>query len=71
LQKGDTSDALSGYADADRVRPWAKAAVEAAIKSGIMQGNDSSLNPGGTSTRAEAAAVIYRWLAMKGEVFNG
>jgi hypothetical protein len=71
LQKGDTSDALSGYADADRVRPWAKAALEAAIKSGIMQGNDSSLNPGGTSTRAEAAAVIYRWLAMKGEVFNG
>ncbi|RCW47913.1 S-layer family protein [Paenibacillus prosopidis] len=71
LGKEDTSDTLSGYADADRVREWAKPSVEAAIKSGIIQGNGGFLNPGGTSTRVEAAAVIYRWLAMKGEVFNG
>lgn len=71
LRKVDTSDTLSGYADADRVRAWAKPSVESAIKSGIIQGNGGLLNPGGTSTRAEAAAVIYRWLEMKGEVFNG
>ncbi|WP_373231852.1 S-layer homology domain-containing protein [Cohnella sp.] len=71
LPKEDTSGMLSGYADGDRVRAWAKPSVEAAIKSGIIQGSGSWLNPGGTSTRSEAAVVIYRWLAMKGEVFNG
>ncbi|CAM4211275.1 S-layer-like y domain-containing protein [Paenibacillus alkaliterrae] len=70
LPKDNTSDTLSGYADADRVRAWAKPSVETAIKSGIIQGSGSLLNPGGTSTRAEAAAVIYRWLTMKEELFN-
>lgn len=70
LRKEETSDALSGFADADRIRAWAKPSLEAAIKSGFIQGNGGLLNPGGTSTRAEAAAVIYRWLEMKGEVFN-
>lgn len=70
LQKEEATDELSGYTDSSRVSSWAKPSVEAAIKSGIVQGNGSRLNPGGTSTRAEAAVVIYRWLAMKGEIVN-
>ncbi|QYR21518.1 S-layer homology domain-containing protein [Paenibacillus sp. sptzw28] len=70
LGKEGQSDALAGYTDAGNVKAWAKESVEAAIKNGMIKGNGDRLSPGATSTRAEAAAVIYRWLAMKGEVFN-
>ncbi|MCJ8014566.1 S-layer homology domain-containing protein [Paenibacillus sp. KQZ6P-2] len=70
LQKDEQSDSLAGYKDAGLVRDWAKPSVQATIKSGLIKGNGDRLNPGATSTRAEAAMVIYRWLAMKGEVFN-
>lgn len=71
LKKEESGGALDGYADAGQVSTWAKLSVESAIRSGIVQGGGSRIHPGETSTRAEAAAVIYRWLAMKGEVFNG
>ena len=70
LQKEESGGALAGYADAGQVSSWARLSVEAVIKSGIVQGGGGRIHPGDTSTRAEAAAVIYRWLAMKGEVFH-
>ncbi|MDR9852287.1 S-layer homology domain-containing protein [Paenibacillus sp. VCA1] len=70
LRKDEQSDLLAGYKDAGSVRDWAKPSVQAAIQSGLIKGDGDRLNPGATSTRAEAAMVIYRWLAMKGEVFH-
>ncbi|XEC95210.1 S-layer homology domain-containing protein [Paenibacillus tarimensis] len=70
LEKEESADTLAGYSDAGRVRAWARPSVEAVIKSGLVQGSGGRIYPGGTSARAEAAAVIYRWLAMKGELFN-
>ncbi|WP_410512412.1 S-layer homology domain-containing protein [Paenibacillus sp. BR2-3] len=70
LRKEEQSEALTAYTDAAKVHAWAKPSVQAAIKSGLIQGNGDRLNPGATCTRAEAAAVIYRWLGKKGEVFQ-
>ncbi|QWU15563.1 S-layer homology domain-containing protein [Paenibacillus sophorae] len=70
LRKEEQSEALNAYADAAKVHSWAQPSVLAAIKSGLIQGNGDRLNPRATCTRAEAAAVIYRWLGKKGEVFQ-
>ncbi|WP_025693836.1 S-layer homology domain-containing protein, partial [Paenibacillus durus] len=70
LRKEEPSEALNAYADAAKVHSWAQPSVLAAIKSGLIQGSGDRLNPRATCTRAEAAAVIYRWLGKKGEVFQ-
>ena len=56
---GDLSN-LSAYADNASVSSYAKEAVAALIKSGIINGNDGKIYPKSTITRAEAATVIYR-----------
>ncbi|WP_169744936.1 S-layer homology domain-containing protein [Paenibacillus durus] len=70
LRKEEAGEALNAYADAAKVHSWAQPSVLAAIKSGLIQGSGDRLNPRATCTRAEAAAVIYRWLGKKGEVFQ-
>lgn len=52
---------LEGFADADRVSSWAKDAVAWAVSSGLMQGSDGKLNPGGYADRAQTAVVIARF----------
>ena len=53
---------LSGYADADQVASWARAAVEWAVASGLLAGHSSGedmlLSPSDTVTRAEFSAVL-------------
>lgn len=70
LTKEEDAGTLSAYSDDGKVHAWAKASVQSVIKQGIIQGNAGHLNPGETSTRAEAATVIYRWLEMRGELFH-
>jgi|GEM_PF-6648541 len=70
LSKPEDGEALAAYADANRVHAWAAPSVRAVLASGLIKGTGDRLNPGAGSTRAEAAVVIYRWLAMKGEVFS-
>ncbi|GIO15719.1 hypothetical protein J19TS2_52740 [Cohnella xylanilytica] len=54
---------LSGFADADRVAPWARDAVETLLASGVLTGRSSgSLAPQGFATRAEAVVLIARTL---------
>ena len=59
----DTDDAadLSKFADADDVSAYAVEALEWAVAEGIINGTDKGLNPQGTTTRAEAAAMIMRF----------
>ncbi|WP_410514430.1 S-layer homology domain-containing protein [Paenibacillus sp. BR2-3] len=71
LRKEEQSEVLTSYSDAGKVHSWSKLSVQAALKSGLVQGNGDQLNLGATCTRAEAAVVIYRWLVKKGVIFNG
>ena len=55
---------LATYSDAASVSAWAKDSVEWAVGSGLLGGyEDSTLCPQGTTTRAEVASVLQRYLA--------
>lgn len=51
---------ISSFDDADKVADYAKTAVEKLIRSDIIRGSNNMINPGGYTTRAEAAVVLYR-----------
>ena len=52
---------LTGFVDADDVSDWAQAAVEWAVYVGLLEGKDGGrLDPTGTATRAELAAILCR-----------
>ena len=54
---------LSTYTDATSVSDWAKDSVTWAVGSGLIGGyEDSTLRPQGNTTRAEAAAMLQRYL---------
>lgn len=54
---------LANYSDAASVSDWAKDSVEWAVGSGLIGGyEDSTLQPQGTTTRAEVASVLQRAL---------
>ena len=52
---------LSGYSDASSVSSWATAAMAWAVNEGYITGMDGKLNPQGTATRAQVAAVLTRF----------
>ena len=63
----DTSGAsLSGFQDAGSVSPWAADAMGWAVKAGVIRGAGGRLNPSGAASRAEAAAMLYRFLTLEG-----
>lgn len=54
---------LDGFTDAEQVGDWAEEAMAWAVDEGIVQGDTpTTLNPTGTATRAEAAAMLQRFL---------
>lgn len=53
---------LSGFADGAAVSAWAVPAMEWAVATGLTQGRpDGTLDPTGTTTRAEAAVLLMRY----------
>ncbi|HHY20618.1 MAG TPA: S-layer homology domain-containing protein [Bacilli bacterium] len=56
---------LSSFNDADKISDWAKPYVEKAIQTGLIQGANGKVNPLSSSTRAEAAVVIYRLIEQE------
>ncbi len=59
-----TSGDLSAYTDAASVSNWAKESVEWVVGSGLIGGyENNTLRPQGTTTRAEVASVLQRYLA--------
>ena len=53
------------FTDADKIGSFAKDAVKAMQMAGVMNGKDGNrFDPTGTSTRAEAAAVLYRYVEL-------
>ena len=57
-------DDLSAYSDAGEIASWARSSVQTLVASGIIGGDHGKLNPTGTCTRSEAAAVFSRLLAL-------
>ena len=55
---------LSRYEDADQVSAFARTAMEWAVAEGIISGkyDQTQLDPQGSATRAECAAVIMRYM---------
>lgn len=52
---------LSSFADADRISPYAVDAMGWAVHTGLINGVDSrTLQPGGSATRAQVAAILMR-----------
>ena len=53
---------LSKFSDADSISGWAVTAMQWATAAGIINGNDdNTLAPGGTATRAQAAAILSNY----------
>ena len=54
---------LDKFRDAGKVSDYARAAMQWAVGSGLIQGKpDGVLDPQGTATRAEIAAMLHRFL---------
>jgi hypothetical protein len=53
---------LSGFRDAASVSGWAREAISRAVGLKLIEGSGDALHPQGTTTRAQAAVVIYRLL---------
>lgn len=53
---------LGGFSDEAAIQAWAVPYAAIAVKYGLVEGDDTGLNPAGRSTRAQSAAVVYRYL---------
>lgn len=65
------SDNLSKFTDKQEVSPWANEAMQWAVGSGLISGKgNQTLDPKGTATRAEIAAMLHRFI-KKHELVEG
>lgn len=59
---------LSGFPDGDQISSWAREAMSWAVGAKLMQGrNTGALDPTGTATRAEVAAILQRFFSSQAE----
>ncbi len=52
---------LSSFTDSAKVSGWAAPAMQWAVASGLIEGNNGALNPQGKATRAEIATILMRY----------
>ena len=57
---------LAAYADAGSVSSWAADAMRWATGAGVLSGTANGLEPQGTATRAQAAAMLVRFTDLVG-----
>ena len=57
-----TSGRLTGFTDAGNVSSYAVNAMKWAVGAGIINGSGSKLDPQGSATRAQVAAMLHRYL---------
>ena len=60
LERGESCK--DKYADSAKIARWALSSVEAMTSAGLIRGDGTRVNPTGTATRAEVAAVLVRML---------
>ncbi|GEM_PF-1412741 len=58
---------LMTYSDSDEISDYARDAMEALVANGVISGSGGKLNPGGISTRAQMAQVLYNLLYLEVE----
>lgn len=64
--QSDNSATLSGFADGGTVNSWAAEALGWAVERGIVRGKEGNrIDPQGTATRAETAAMLQRFLLLE------
>lgn len=61
-EQGNVESVLTRFQDHGAVSAWAKQHVEQALRLQLIEGNGNQLQPLHTSSRAQAATVIYRVL---------
>ena len=52
---------LESFADGASVSRWAQQGMSWAVGEGLIQGDETGLNPDGSATRAQAAAILMRF----------
>ncbi len=63
ITQSEITDILSHFKDQDTISEYARSTVAIAMKHGLMHGrNDGTFAPLENSTRAHAAAIVYRYL---------
>ena len=62
LPGGDTGNTLDNHSDFEDISDYAQAAIEKLVACGVVNGTDGMLDPGGNSTRAQMAQVLYNLL---------
>ncbi|RJQ08369.1 MAG: S-layer homology domain-containing protein [Bacillota bacterium] len=69
LTSGDVAELLAPFSDAGLVPGWARGPFAQVLAQGIVRGRTSTtLAPGGTATRAEAAVMLKRLMARTMDV---
>lgn len=58
------AERLSSFSDADRASAYAVPTLQWAVGQGLLKGSDGQLDPQGSATRAQVAAVLHRALAQ-------
>lgn len=56
------SAALTGFSDAAQVSGYAAEAMQWAVAEGFLQGSNGRLDPQGSATRAQVAAILMRFM---------
>lgn len=60
------SGSVGNYSDADSISSWAQDAMVWAVQQGLIAGmDDGTLNPQGTATRTQVAAIFQRFIENK------
>ena len=52
---------IAGYVDYLEIHDWADQAVRWAVATGLLQGSADKLDPAGSATRAQMAAILHRF----------
>lgn len=63
MPAGDDGRTLESFKDVDEIADYAIEAIETLVISGVISGDGEKLLPGATSSRAEAAQVLYNILS--------
>lgn len=59
---------LDGFSDGGATGAWAEASVKWAVAAGLLSGKENGrLDPTGTATRAETAAILQRFCQTQGK----
>lgn len=63
LPTTDTGNQLKNFSDAEQADSWSKEALISLVKAGIITGDNSTLKPKATTSRAEMAQVLFNLLS--------